>query len=812
MGLASALSTALTGLSAAETQIDVIGNNLANSQTVGFKSSRAVFATQFAQTLSLGATPTADNGGTNPRQVGRGVQVAEIAQDFNQGTIQISSNTSDMAIQGDGFFIVEGADEERFFTRNGVFRLNSANELTNATGQRLLGFGVDDRFRIEPGDLKPLEIPVGTEAVAKATETVTMEGTLTPLGETSTTAEIIESIVLSDAKVPRADAADVRVSNAPLIDAPAISVNTGGAGSLVGGTYRYSFAFVDSSGRESTPSSALDVTVGSNAAVQIGNLPSIAPDSGYTGINVYRSSVGGTAMQRLGPTITGGSFVDDGSLVLTSDSLNDQTLSGNYSYVVTYHRNGEVESRPSVLLGPTNVIDGRVTINNLPTPPNPGPGGEFPAYDQIRIYRNLANDQNNFYLVDTVSPGQTYTDSKSDAEIADLTNPNNQTLNREGPTINSNTLLVDVVKRSGNSYENIFREGTLTFNGRKGGRTLGNKPFSVTSGSTVGQLLEFIERASGLQNTSVGAVNPVPLSQNTLPGESGTLAAGGYIVNGRLRLVSNTGEANALEIDLSSFRMEDTAGEVTSPNLSFGTVQEATGTSASTDFVVYDSLGVPVNVRVTTTLESTNSEETVYRWYADSADNALPGETQSAVGTGLIRFDGNGNYLSTSNDRIAIGRSGSPAESPLEFVVDFSSVSGLATPEASLAATRQDGSEPGVLNTYVVGEDGMIRGVFSNGVTRDLGQIQLARFANPIGLESRGLNLYATGINSGLAITGGPGENGIGTVVGGALELSNTDIGRDLVDLVLASTQYRGNSRVITTSQQLLDELLNLRR
>ncbi|MEL7264591.1 MAG: flagellar hook-basal body complex protein, partial [Planctomycetota bacterium] len=234
--------------------------------------------------------------------------------------------------------------------------------------------------------------------------------------------------------------------------------------------------------------------------------------------------------------------------------------------------------------------------------------------------------------------------------------------------------------------------------------------------------------------------------------------------------------------------------------------------SASTDFVVYDSLGVPVNVRVTTTLESTNSEETVYRWYADSADNALPGETQSAVGTGLIRFDGNGNYLSTSNDRIAIGRSGSPAESPLEFVVDFSSVSGLATPEASLAATRQDGSEPGVLNTYVVGEDGMIRGVFSNGVTRDLGQIQLARFANPIGLESRGLNLYATGINSGLAITGGPGENGIGTVVGGALELSNTDIGRDLVDLVLASTQYRGNSRVITTSQQLLDELLNLRR
>jgi len=144
--------------------------------------------------------------------------------------------------------------------------------------------------------------------------------------------------------------------------------------------------------------------------------------------------------------------------------------------------------------------------------------------------------------------------------------------------------------------------------------------------------------------------------------------------------------------------------------------------------------------------------------------------------------------------------------------MDFSSVSGLATSEATLAATRQDGSEPGVLNSFIVGEDGTVRGVFSNGISRDLGQLQLARFANPAGLEARGLNLYAEGVNTGLPVTGSPGQNGIGTVIGGALELSNTDIGNDLVELVLASTQYRGNSRVITTTQQLIDELLNLRR
>jgi flagellar hook protein FlgE len=148
----------------------------------------------------------------------------------------------------------------------------------------------------------------------------------------------------------------------------------------------------------------------------------------------------------------------------------------------------------------------------------------------------------------------------------------------------------------------------------------------------------------------------------------------------------------------------------------------------------------------------------------------------------------------------------------MEFSFDFSAVSGLATDSATLAASRQDGSPPGTLTSYVIGEDGTIKGVFSNGISRDLGQMRLARFINPEGLEQRGQNLYAQGINTGLPVEGRPGENGIGGVVAGALELSNTDIGGDLVDLVLASTQYRSNARVITATQQLFDELLNLRR
>ncbi len=263
MGLTSSLSTALTGLNAAETQIDVLGNNLANSQTVGFKSSDVVFANQFLQTLSLGAAPTADNGGTNPRQTGLGVQVAAITPKFTQGTLQISSTPSDLAIQGDGFFMVQGTNDERLFTRNGNFKLNSANQLVSSNGNRLLGYGIDEQFRVQTTNLVPLTIPLGSEAVAKATENVVMEGTLTPKGDIANTAEVIESVTLGDANVPRPDVALMNVAAATNANVSGVTVahNQGGGSIVEGATYQYRLAYVDAAGKESVPSSPISVTV-----------------------------------------------------------------------------------------------------------------------------------------------------------------------------------------------------------------------------------------------------------------------------------------------------------------------------------------------------------------------------------------------------------------------------------------------------------------------------------------------------------------------------------------------------------------------
>ena len=815
MGLASALSTALTGLTAAETQIDIIGNNLANSQTVGFKASEAVFATQFLQTQSLGAGPTAGTGGTNPRQTGLGTQVAEITPDFTQGTIELSASPSDLAIQGDGFFVVEGADGEVLYTRNGIFNTNADNELVTVTGQRLLGFGVDEVFALEETQLVPLSVPLGSEQVAKATQNVFLEGALTPTGDVADTAEVLESAILGNGAVPRPDNAGIGVATSvqPNVSGTTISETTGGT-LAEGDTYQYRFAFVDNIGTESIVSNVLtqQITPASgNSAIELTSLP---PSTDYSTVNVYRTEAGGSDFFFLDSTAPGAAtYVDDGSQTLNlSQSLDETTIDGNYSYMITFFKAGEEESRPSALIGPRNVENGRVHLTNIPIPPTPPPAGGFPEYDQIRIYRNLASDTNSFYLVDTIGPGEDYTDSRSDADISDMTNPANHLIDLDGPKIGPNTLLVDVLRRDGFNYENVFQEGTLEFNARKGGRSLATREMEVTATTTVQNLIDFMVDASGIQTDSGDATNPIPGSLNTILGETGTLSPGGAALNGLLRFVSNNGVDNALSFGLSSFQLTTPDSQVLIPNLGFGSIQDASGQSAVADFIAYDTLGVPLDVRLTAVLEERSGTATTYRWFADSRDNDPLTGADIAVGTGLVVFDGEGNLINSTNSTVSIDRRTVPATSPLEFDLDFSTVSGLANSASRLAAARQDGSAPGSLASFVIGEEGTIRGVFTNGVARDLGRIRLARFSNPAGLEQRGQNMFGLGVNSGLPVEGNPGEAGLGSLIGGAVELSNTDIGENLVDLILATTQYRGNTRVITAAQQLLDELLNIRR
>jgi flagellar hook protein FlgE len=158
MGLSSVMQVGLTGLAAAELTLDAAANNLANLNTAGYKQSFPRFATQTPATQSLGTPPGGSNGGTNPVQVGRGVQAAEVTMDFSQGALVTTGDPNELAVEGDGFFILQTAQGDRAYTRNGQFRINGQQRLVTADGDFLLGFAVDERGNVVEGPLVRLEI------------------------------------------------------------------------------------------------------------------------------------------------------------------------------------------------------------------------------------------------------------------------------------------------------------------------------------------------------------------------------------------------------------------------------------------------------------------------------------------------------------------------------------------------------------------------------------------------------------------------------------------------------------------------------
>jgi flagellar hook protein FlgE len=806
MGLQSALTTSLTGLQAAEAVIDVVGNNVANSGTVGFKESDVLFANQFLQTQSIGSAPTESTGGTNPRQIGLGVKVAAINPDFTQGTIQISSNPLDVAIQGDGFLIVEGSQGEELYTRNGQLQTNSVNDIVTATGNRVLGFAVDDNFEIDTtSGLVPLNIPLGNLPVAQATQEAIFAGVLSPELTIGTTPGVITSQALGDIDVEfptldsgggAFDAGDINIVAAPNTNTSS-GVHGGATGTLAAGNYQYKVTwFTNAAGTpdESAPSAAIAVSgVLLNEEIDLSSLPvDLSASPIWDGRRMYRSTDGGVTFNQIGPDLdlTTTTFNDDGSLAVGA-ALDDNFLDQQeYSYYVTFFdTSSSIESRPTALVGPYPISDAssRIRIDNIPQPTS----GDF---DQVRIYRNTGASTSEFRRVDTLGLGTTtYIDSKSDADIA-----GNPEIDLLGAKAASTTPLVDVVILSGDEYIQPFVAGTLSFAGSKGGRTLAAKELTISATTTVNDLRNFMQQTYGIDTS--------------LPDGGSTLTAGGQLV-----FTSNLGIENELGADLSSFRITPTGGDTTPVTLDFEVTQEANGEGSTTNFVVFDTLGEPINVRLTTVMEDQTGTSTTFRWFATSEDNEPTTGVNTFLDSGTLVFDRSGNLTSPADGRVTIAID-HPAVDPLAFDLDFSQVSGLAQtdsagdPVAFMNMTRQDGFPPGTLTSFTITESGLIRGVFSNGAERALGQLRMVRFANSTGLQQVGNNLYSQGINSGEPIEGDPGEGGLGTLTSGAVELSNSDIGQNLIELILASTQYRGGARVITTTQQLLEELLNLRR
>jgi flagellar hook protein FlgE len=571
MSLTSTLYTGLSGLAVSQTQLSVVGNNIANANTVGFKSSRALFSSQFYVTTVAGTAPTSNSGGSNPSQLGLGAQVSSIQQDFSAGTIEPTGVNTDMAVNGNGFFVVNAPSGQQY-TRDGSFTLNSADQLVSTSGAFVQGYGVDAHNNVVTAPLQNITIPLGSTAIAKATSSVTLQGNLNAAGTVATGQSILNSQLLT---------------------------TVGGAAAPIGTTLLTNLA------SETAPATAL-ITVGD--------------------VYTLQGQVGGRDTTPQTFTVTATSTVND---------------------LLTFYNQG---------LGIDTTIGG--------TPP----------------------------------PGATIETS--------VTTPTAATLVVTG---------------------NLGADNSLSLAGADFVNQAGTAPFSFVDGS-------------------------------------------------------------------------DNAGFTSNPN----------GESVHTNFTAYDSLGNPVKVDVTAVLQQKSGTGNTWQFYATSGDNE--GGTGTVLGDGTLTFNGSGQLTAVTGNTLDINRSTSGATTPLAVTLNFGAVTQLAGSNSTLVMSQQDGNAIGTLNSFSVGNDGTIVGAYSNGETKTLGQVALATFKNNGGLIDNGGNTYSSSADSGVAEVAAPQTVGAGSIQSGALELSNVDLSKEFTNLIVASTGYSAASKVITTSDQLLTDLLNTTR
>ncbi len=370
-----------------------------------------------------------------------------------------------------------------------------------------------------------------------------------------------------------------------------------------------------------------------------------------------------------------------------------------------------------------------------------------------------------------------------------------------------------------NNLEDPNNPGTALF-------PAGGEPYSlVISGAqkgekTVSAVSMVIDAANGTVQDLIDLIND---AYGIIPGMTnpdGSITGAAYNAGtGEFTVVSNSGELNDVSLAASNVLLYDSAGAaIANP---FTITQDAAtnvadGESVRTSFLIFDSLGTPLSVDMTMVLESADSTGTQWRYYLDSSDKIDPTDASLSLGTGMISFDTSGQLLTQGGIQLTLPRVGTGAENPNTVTLNLSGgedgITALVDTASSLGATFQDGTPIGTLSNFTVNENGVITGGFSNGLSRTVGQIALATFTNAAGLVESGNNLFRVGANSGTALVTNPGEFGTGRVIGGALELSNVDLGQEFIDMILTSTGYSASSRVITTADELLQQLVQISR
>ena len=350
--------------------------------------------------------------------------------------------------------------------------------------------------------------------------------------------------------------------------------------------------------------------------------------------------------------------------------------------------------------------------------------------------------------------------------------------------------------------QQLFGQGDLEITGQALDLAVNGPGFFMVRGQSAGREGTFYTRAGQFGFDAEGFVT----SSDGMRLQ-GWMAQDGQVTQGRvsdmqlggMRLAPRATEAITLNVNL------DARAEVSPP----WDPADPAGTSAySTSVTVYDAQGRPIQADLFYRKLADNSWE--YRVMVDGGelDAGTPG-VLTEITAGTLSYDGQGQLVAHAQGAVTFSPRGAAAPQPL--TLGFEGSTQYASEDA-LRVLSQDGFKPGELRDLRVEQDGRVVGVFSNGQEQVLAQVALADFQAPEGLQRIGGNLWQASVQAGEPLIGAPGSGKLGGVIGGAVETSNVDLAHEFVKMIAFQRGFQASSKTVTTGDQMLTEIINLKR
>ncbi|EJB2187657.1 flagellar hook protein FlgE [Campylobacter coli] len=850
------LWSGVSGLQAHQVAMDVEGNNISNVNTTGFKYSRADFGTMFSQTVKIATAPTDGRGGSNPLQIGLGVSVSSTTRIHSQGSVQTTDKNTDVAIDGDGFFMVsDDGGLTNYLTRSGDFKLDAYGNFVNNAGFVVQGWNInwDDQTIDSSRTPQNIFIDPGMHIPAAKSTEVAIKANLNSglnIGTSSRNLYALDSVHGWNNKTQRPeDENDTGTTQFYTTSKNAVEVTEKGvdAGSLFNANGQglnlregqgiwVSYADAKFTTDRANGANVFDpnLTVAQqNNVIFWGNKDiSVTLDINLNGVRIQNDNIRSLdeAIAYIN-TFTAPTDTRDGTgvkAVKKADGSGIEFVNDNADGTTDNMKNIDLTVNVGNSAGERNTInyDANTGVfspqgGNLTTAQN--------DTDWIAGAAQAGQPQN----VKVVTAHK-YIYSSNPVTIPPMINPDGGPAFQ--PNANPNTRPTDPASANywdaiqgslKNTTERTFRttedlRELLQRDARYGvdynGSGIIDNATPTFDANDINQAVKVVVTENG--NFAISNANET----STIPAGAGA-GAGAATTNPKNMSFNITAYSNKQGTVSTNDAFTKIFKAFDGPLVIGNQIKESEQlklSAFSAGLEIYDSLGSKHTLEVqfvkqSTTQDGGNEWQMIIR-VPEPAEINTTGEGPTNIIVGTARFNNDGSLANYTPRTINFSPNNGAAPNQqikLSFGTSGSN-DGLVSSNSASTLTGQatDGYTSGNLKPDAIRVDdkGNILGEFTNGKTFAVAKIAMASVANNSGLEEIGGNLFKVTANSGNIVVGEAGTGGRGEMKTAALEMSNVDLSRSLTELIIIQRGYQANSKTISTSDQMLQTLIQLKQ